>query len=297
MSSYTTATLIASIKRRGMIPSSQSTFEDADFLALADEEIELGLLPLILSTKEEYYVTSKDYSAAASIAIPTRAIGMKIRDIKLVDSDGDERSIPQVALEDIEHFSSSASAPGYYFQGNKIYFTDTPTETIRLYYYIRPSSLVATTSAAQITSINSGAGTVEVSSLPSTITTSTQVDIIKATPGYELLAMDQTISNIASTTLTFSSLPSTLAVGDWIALAGESPIVQLPKELQPILAQRVAVKALEAMGDLQQMASSQEKLDRMEAAAFRLLEPRSDGSSRKIINRQSALRSINYYSE
>lgn len=290
MSTFTTDTLIASIKRRGMIPTNQSTFDTDDFLALANEEIQLGLLPLILSTREEYYVTSKDYSAADSIDIPERSVGAKVRDVKLVDSNEVEQDVPQVDFKDRD----LAAFLGFYIQGNKIYFTDTPDETIRVYYYQRPNELVATSDAAQIASIDVNNNQVTVSSLPSTITTSTPVDIIKAAPGYDCLAIDQTITNIASTTLTFSSLPTGLAVGDWIALAGESPIVQLPKELQPILSQRVTVRILQSTGDLEQMGAAQADLNRMEAAAFRLIEPRTDGANHKIINRFSSLRLYPY---
>ena len=48
-----TSDLIRSIKRRAMIPSSQETFTDEDFLEMATEEVNLGLVPLIQRMHEE----------------------------------------------------------------------------------------------------------------------------------------------------------------------------------------------------------------------------------------------------
>jgi hypothetical protein len=293
MASYTTSDLLSSIKTRAMIPTNQSTLTSARLLALANEEVSLGLLPLIMSTREEYYVTYKDYAAnLSSYEIPTRAIGMKLRDVVAINAAGDERNIPQIDPSDKEFYPSSNNQPAFYLRNNKVIFTNPPTDSIRMYYYIRPSQLVETTAAAQVTSINTVTGAVDVSSLPATFLASTSVDFIKASPGYETLAMDVSISSTGPTTINFtaSDLPSGLAIGDWIALAGESPVVQLPYELLPILAQRVAVKSLEALGDAQGMQLAQGKLQEMERAAFTLLEPRVDASPKKIIRRDSSLR-------
>ena len=289
--SFTTADLIASIKRRAMVPTNQSTFEEDDILALADEELRLGLVPLIMSTREEFYVTYKDYSSGStSYDLPPRAIGMKLRDLVLVDSGDDEHSVPQINPEQAEFLGSSAQNPKFYLRGNKFIFTDAPTDDPRAYYYLRPNKLVVTTDAAQITSINSGSNQVDVSSLPSTIVNGSVVDFIKSKPGFDLLALDQTITGVASTTLTFASLPSGLIVGDWIALAEESPIVQVPFDLIPVLAQRVAVQILESTGDLEHLQAAAGKLGKMEKAAFGLIEPRVDGAHKKIINRHTILR-------
>jgi hypothetical protein len=80
--------------------------------------------------------------------------------------------------------------------------------------------------------------------LPTTITTSTPVDFVQNDGPYDILEIDQTITNISGTTLTFAALPDDLAVGDWICLAGQSPVLIAPRELQPLLVQATLHKSL-----------------------------------------------------
>lgn len=284
MATQTTSDLLASIKSRTLMPTSQNTFTDLQLLALADDELASELLPIILSTREDYYTTYKDFAAAASLSIPARAVGMTLEDVVTVDSSGNETSVPQ-----IDRTQQSRNAYfGFHLRGNKVVFSSTPTSTVRLYYPLSPSKLIKPSAAAQITDIT---GTdVTVASLPSTITTATSIDFVKRDPGYESLSLDQSISSIASTTLTFALLPDDLAVGDFVCLAGDSPVVQCPPELMPALAQGVAVKVLEALGDREGMAVAQGKLNRMQSAALSLLQPRVSGESKKVINYNSSLR-------
>lgn len=301
MPDYTTTALLNSIKTRAMVPTSQQTFGDPDILALATEELKLGVVPFMMKNRSEYFVTYSDtpiVSGTSTYSIPTRAIGGKIKGASLVDSAGNILPFPLIDKADLPFFNNSNGGGrfSFYFEGNDVVLVPTPTSTpnlsIRFSYYSRPGDLVQTTSAAQITSINSGANQVTVSSLPTSITTSTSVDFIKGRPGFELRGMDRTISLIASTTLTFStSLPSSLAVNDWIALSEQSPIPQIPTELHPMLAQRTAIKILESLGDDQGLKLAQGKLQEMEQNALHLISPRSDANPKKLINRYSTLRS------
>ena len=65
-----------------------------------------------------------------------------------------------------------------------------------------------------------------------------------------------------SSSLTFTeTLPTDLAVGDYVALAGKSPIAQIPYEAHHLLAQLGAIKVNEALGDMQGMQMAQSKYD------------------------------------
>jgi len=53
---YTTSTLIESIIRKGMLPTSNKTFLEADFLAFANEEMQIGIVPQSCRCMKQYFV-------------------------------------------------------------------------------------------------------------------------------------------------------------------------------------------------------------------------------------------------
>lgn len=289
--SYTSDNLINSIKTKASIPTSQSLFSNQTFLDLINEEIQTNIIPDLLKIKEEYLATFKDVSLTSNVnsyQIPERAIGGMLRDVQLVDSNT-IYSLPRLQLED--QFQTDEQRTGFYLRGNEIVISPTPTnssDTLRIHHYQRPSKVVLTTECAQVTSIDTNTNQVTVSSLPSTINSNSIVDIVRNKSGFECLEIDKSISGISGTTISFSSLPSRLVIGDWICLAGESPIAQIPVELHPVLTQAVVVKCLEAMGD-NKMKVAEEKLQMMKRNVFQMISPRVDGENKKIINNQSLL--------
>lgn len=282
---YTTTYLLASLRRRGMIPSTDEALATADFLAFADEELQTEVVQVLLAAREEYLVSKIPYdqtivSGTTTYAIPPRAIGGKLRQVLTVDSNGDECPLTRV---EPEHSGSDA---GYMFEGNTIELTSTQiTGTLRQTYFMRPNRLVATTAVGLISAINTGTGVITCN-VPSTFTTSERFDFVKGTPGFECLAIDKTPSAVGGASITFSTsdLPSGLAVGDYVCLAGESPIPQIPVELHPFLSQRIVVRALEALGD-PKAAVAEKTADRLRARAVSLIAPRDQGARRVIINR------------
>lgn len=272
---FTTTELLASIRRRTHLPSNASPFQDSDLLALADEECQTSILKQILSVRENYYLTYTDTSVNGTgiYSIPLRAIAMGLADCQLIIGN----SVYQIARTEIgEQFSTITSPSGYYsfyIEGNSVVIQPNPTSgSIRMWYYTRPNNLVATTSAAQITAINSNVLTF--STIPTTITTSTPCDIIKDQPGFDLLDSDDTPTAVTSTTITFTSVPSTVSVGDWVSLAGQTPVPQIPVEFRPLLALRVAVSNFMTQGYTDKMVKAQAKLEEMERALFGMIQPR-----------------------
>jgi hypothetical protein len=99
--------LIRSIKRRAFIPSSQETFTDEDFLEMATEEINLGLVTLIQRMHEEhlvYYVDIEVIAGEKRYPIPARAHGNKLRDVALVDENSNIFEMHRYSLNEISMF-------------------------------------------------------------------------------------------------------------------------------------------------------------------------------------------------
>lgn len=292
MAAYTTTDFLNSVRQRGGIPTSTNTNNvnnTTNLLALATEELHIKLLPLIMSVREEFYVATTDYTivaGTAAYAIPSRASGMVLRDIQLVSGTMVWQLEP-IGPEDVST-TMQGTPTSYYLQHNNIVLYPTPSSaygTLRVTYYSRPNRLAPTSACAQITAINTSTFTVTVAAVPSTMATAVTVDLIGAAVPYVTRAADSAIVSATATTITFASLPSDLAVGDWVALAEYSPIPQIPHEFQPVLAQMTAVKALESIGDLNGSANARKDLETLTKYALQMITPRNHGVGRKIINR------------
>lgn len=286
---YTTTALLASIRRRGMIPNNSEVFSDADLLALATEELQSFVVPFLLRIREEYLVAVKDVtivSGTAEYDIPARAIGGKLRDV-LVLLGNDYVPIPRVEPEQVVT-GPSGSVGAYYLQNNQVVLVPTPSSggTLRLKYHRRPSELVAVSACQSITDASAGTGTYILAVSGSAISGS--VDVVRGTPGFDVLAadaadLDATAGVVEIATTSFTAMPGDT---DYVTPAGQSCVVQLPVELHPLLVQRVVAKVLEAKGD-KKAAQAFTVCDAMLKDAHSLLAPRSEGSPRYLVNRNA----------
>lgn len=287
--------LLEGLKRRVIAPSSDPLYDDEDFLALADDVIEQLIVPLLLSVRQEFFVTVYDQAITSGTdvyAIPYRAIGRALRDLKVYDG-STTRDLVLVPPEDAHIYTSSDTPCGFYFRGDKIVLVPEPTSstlTLKVWYNLAPSRLVKADQAAVVT--GSTATTVTVSSLPSTITTDTVVDFIQAKSGNSILAMDKTVTNASGTTLTFAvdDIPTDLAIGDYVSVYQTTPVLPLPNEAYPLLETATAKRILHSLGDFE-AAGQLEKDETEEMKRLKvLLEPRVEGESTVILSRGGLLR-------
>lgn len=282
---YTTTELLADIKRTGHVTSSQGTFQDTDLLRLADFELRTSILRMILSARENFYLTYVDLPTVASYSyqIPLRAIGGAIADIQIING---TILNPVTRTEVSEQFSTSAPVNGsysFYIKGNYIIIPGTISGSIRLWYYTRPNSLVAAAAGCQITAI--AANILTFTTIPATITTLSPCDLIKDQPGFDGLSLDVTPTGVTATTITFNAgdVPATLAVGDWVTLAGQTVVPQIPVEFSPLLVQRVVVKYYEIQGYLDKMKAGEEKLKEMSSDVLAIINPRVAEAPKRIV--------------
>lgn len=290
MAAYTTSDLVEAVKAIASIPSSQNLFATADFLRFANRAMHKKLIPLVLSTREEYWVKTYDLAITANqaeYAIPQRAIGSKLRDVVLVEGTS-ETSLPRLEPENI--YSTESGRLGFYLEGTNVVLNPTPDatqDTLRLKHFRRPNKLVATTACGLIESINTSLNQVTITSTPTTFANGLLVDFVVGNQGSDWRAIDQAITGVSGTTITFASLPSGLAAGDYVCIAGESCVPQLPFELLPILEDEVARMCRQAQGKKDDAADKELEEDKREA--LKMLTPRVDGEPKKIVGTATLL--------
>ncbi len=384
MSSILTSNaLIRSIKRRAFIPNSQETFTNEDFLEMATEEINLGLVPLIQRMHEEhlvYYIDTDLVQGQKRYPIPPRAHGNKLRDVALLDENDNVFEMNRYSLNEISDFTNTTSyinSRGFYLENNDVIvvnFDINIGQKLRMYFYMRPNILVQDELGTSIQSISSStkvntisplsgsisnisiasetiitsnnhglsggskviingsnstpsidgiyeayvidsnsftipvavtvagnAGNwqlgidckdISVSSIPDNFNNNAYFDFTLHTSPNKIMYYDVPVILIDQTTNTISfpyAMIDGIQVGNHITVAEETIVPNIPTELHPILAQRVAIACLEAMGDEQAKQSAERKLANMERDAGTFLDNRVEGAVQKIKSRHSPL--------
>jgi len=307
MSRYmTSSTLINSVVTRAMLPVSQSTFKNADFLRFATEELDMAIIPFVLQYHEDYFLTYVDIpleNGKNKYTIPYRAVGNKLRDVAFLDNAA-VYEMTRVTIDDISYYQygggnafTSTGFRVFYIQNNEIVLLPenmpNPTGSLRVSFYIRPNQLVDESRVATITSVNPSTGEVGVNTVPANITLGVDLDILQTRSPHKILKFDVQATNLDAVnkiiTFNVNDLPSNLAVGDQISLAEECCIPQIPTDLHSMLAQRVACRCLEALGDQAGLQAANTKLAEMEQKGATLIDDRVEGAPMKVNNRHGFL--------
>lgn len=284
---YTTLNLLDNIDRRAFSPTNQNTFTQAERLSLVTEEMESNVFPAIFNLFSEFYVTRTTITPVNDqefYQIPARAVNGQLRELKLVNSNNNYRDLPLIDIENLAYTAAKGVPEAFYFKNNRIGLYPTPnniTETIAVDYFTHPGASVLPSEAAIITSINTSTNVVSFSSIPSTFTTGTTFDFIRGTGEHEYIGTSYTSTLVSGTDVTFSSLPQDVAVGDYLALEGESPLVQCPTTFRNVLAQYVAARILMDSGQ-SGGENAYSKAEKMKAEAISLLSPRAVGAMKTI---------------
>lgn len=304
MKSYTTNTLIEAVKRRASIPENQQTFLEEDFIAFANEEMDLGMIPHVLSYHEDYFIYTQLVPLVSSqirYEIPSRAVGNKLVDLAYQDSGGNIFEMTRIKIDALPTYQEAGlqtSFSVYYVEGTDIVMlplsSPMPNGFLRFSYYLRPNEIVSEDRVAIITGINRTSGEISVANVPGNINVGDTLDLIQTKNPHKTLALDVNCLSINTTTKTFTfnvdDIPASLANGDQIALAGETIVPQVPSDLHSMLSQRIAARCLESIGDVQGLTTANTKLGEMEAKTGLLISNRVEGAPIKVINRAGLLR-------
>ncbi len=292
---------------------SNAPLSDADILELADEEIAGQLKPQQLTVQGDYDLATLDYAITADqtlYRLPARCFG-PVQDVIEVQTDTaqSELSMPIASLEDIarperlrlrSRTQYLAVVDGEYL---RIYPNPTTTDgkLLRIRYFRQPNKLALLATAGKVTARS----TVVVLGVPiDQITLDTAITFSSATPAdcisggnaHSAIVFDAIPTSAAAGTaaINLNTHPTgwgDAAIGDYIALAGYTPIVQIPEIMESLLVLRVAAAMLEANGELEAAQRMEVMANQRSDQVEQLLKPRVAAEPKYIITRNSVLRS------
>lgn len=289
----TTTDLIIALKRRATVPTVQSLYKDEDFAALLNEELQSFVVPFIAGQKEEYFSTHLDYTVSSTnlYPIPAKAMGGKLKDVCfLIQPDNKILNIPMLSNDQMSNYLGNLYQPnGFYVEGYNVKLypdnMNTPSNTMRVFYYARPNTLKKSSEWGVIEAIDTLTNIVTlVAAIPSTWTTSTTLDLISNSHPHETLLDSVTISNVNTMDrkLTLSSVVG-LSVGDFVCVAGEAAVAQyIPIEFYNMLVQSAANSIFRGLGDQKGLDTGEKNLSLMEKSLAKLICPRIDYEPKKI---------------
>lgn len=302
---WTADDLIAAVRRRAQLPdaAADGAVTDADLLEMANEELALHLVPLVRASREDYWTTYEDQTIVAGTAayrVPWRAQASGLRDVAIVDSTGREWPLARVVPGErglIQARGGSIGATVFVMDGPDVRLVPTPTEsgyTLRLRYHRAHPTLVLSAATATVANVD---GTLAWQSEPETFVAGVTIDVLWRTPPFGVAGVGLYVQDV-----TPAVGYDLLQIADWStysiplntyftgALAGESDIVDLPRECWPLLVSAVTARVLEVIGDRDgaQMAIALFQREKVNVAS--LLEPRVEGAKVKIVDRNSPLR-------
>lgn len=296
---YDMSALIDDIKIRCTVPTSQLTFTNARFTSLANVYLKGKVIPLIMSTREEYFVDFYETILPSDgiIPFPGDTVGIKLRSVCYVQ----QRSplilinLPRIDLDVVAGvgWNNYTSIAGFYVEGNNLVLypnASVPQNTpIRIYFYKRTLVLATPGTYGQITAIDSGTNTLTMSRVPSSWTTGTQINTMAQSPNFDVTNELATVVSSATPTLTLDSVTD-MSVGDYVSEYGYSAIPQIPLEAHGYLAQITAAKVLSSLGDRDGGKEAWDEAKELKENLLVMISQRVDGSVKKVIPPQGGIR-------
>lgn len=305
---YSADQLIQYVRDITYAGTSTRDWDDPRVLRRLNVDVDAYLLPFIVKARKNHFVTFVDVplvSGQNNYYAPSKALGGKLRALHLVDASGNPFArLNEEALESVVNYGIGAfggSLPTgtpqvYYWRGNQIILYPTPATTLngvslRFEYPARPSTLVLKASCVQITNLTGGGGAAAGhfrvgigATVPSGYTSAVSCDLVQNVPGFDVLFTGAISSITAGTFVDFAgTLPTQLAVGDWLCLADTAPVITgaVAEIVVDCLIQKVALQIM-AGKDKANYALRKDLLKEAEKEAELFLRRRNEGDHAKV---------------
>lgn len=292
MAEFDNAELLTDIRDRGSLPSADLRFSDTKLLSAATIELRDVITALLVEAQAERQVYLSDVAVTAGTAtyrLPSRSVAGRWQSVGWKGTgDSHFMRLRQLSPSDYYLQGDEQGTPyGFFVRDNNVILIPTPnrTGTLRLPYYLRPGTLVASSAYALVESVDVGANTITVptGTMPPAFG-GVPLDVVRATPGFETLIAGVVATAIGDV-VTFGGDVSAelerVVAGDYVCLAGQSGVAQCPAELRGLLATRAARRALMAVNEAQQASMLDSSVAELTEVARTLLAPRVDDEPRE----------------
>lgn len=301
---YSADNLLQSIRDIIYAGTSNRDWDDVKLLRLVNRQIQEYLLPFIIRTRKEDFITFADQLLVAgtpAYRLPSKATAARVRALQLVDALGNSYSrLIEIPLEKAILINGNGLAgpvplglpQGYYFRGNQVVLVPTPDGqqglSLRTYYAARPSTLGLKAGFVQITSFPGGAAAgffrVGIGGVvPSAYGANISCDLVQNQPGFDVLFSGNINAITAGSYVEFAgTLPIGISIGDWVCLAGTAPVVTAAAAEVTVgcLINKVAIEALASKSDDDGFKRRVELLKKSEEEAKSLLNPNRNAGDR-----------------
>lgn len=272
--------LITDIKRKAQMGQSQQTISDADILDIANRELQSYMAPKLVTVQERYFSAFVEYTISPTRSryrIPARCVGGRVLDVTIVASNGYEYRVPRLHPTENQRINF-----GFSIDGRDVLLSQTTNfggGILRIYYQLRPSTLVSAVSGATVTAVTA-------SNIVTTLGAGS-FDIIAASGLGQIVvpsAVGTGVGVMGAPTawITSQDLTNYVSVGDRAVPEQTTDIVPLPTELHDILAFRCAMRLKQMQGLSDDYASLRAVYEEVEAAAMNLITPRSENAEKAI---------------
>jgi len=317
---YTTDKLCETTRLLENITSSDTVFSDRNLIDFMNIELRSSIIPLVKQCREDYLTVTKDFVFNANnplynsqIEIPSDSVGLSLRDVYCLDSNGNFYNVPRLDPTQAATFNATSfpyagatsnnfygGYAGFYLQGNYLQLfpaSVAQANTFRLTFHRRPAQLVPIEDCGRIIQINSNM--VTLNATPSFWNLTATLDAIGPNTTFEYVedkGIEQKV--YASYTPLINLVPTDingqiiefdqnivdqLSVGDYIVEHSTAPFVQyLPIESYDLLCQAAANRALQSLNDQEAFRTGQQKFNKMASDMVNMISPRVENKPKVI---------------
>lgn len=310
--------VLSDAKRSEFFPSTQNTLQDTDLIAFGNDALRMKILPFVKRTQQHFYATHgliTPKNNLAHYAIPERAVANTLENVWWVPDYVNQPNVryPVIMVQkaNVTSWTTATGRPlEFYLEGDEIWLVPQPSglsgnERIYCDFLERPNWLVPTASCAKITGISTVAGVTTFTvntDLTGSLSVGSKADFLCTTSPFRLWAKDVVITAITATTIAVTATDvqdetgtTEPQVGDYICLAQQSCIPQMPQEFRPVLAELICYRALKALGAAAKLQACAEYIKDMIDGGTALIETRVEDQVEVVFDRNGLLNATSIF--
>lgn len=300
---YLTEDLVEQIKENTSTEFAQSRFSQTTLIDLCNQESLKRIRPIISNLQKEFFVVTTKIALEQGdkfVRLPKRAAGRGLREVYF-EIGSDRFELVQITREQAtrEETSSQQTPISFYFEADSIVFTSPIDQdiTLVLVLEISPGSLVLSTTVTTVSSVDFDTGVVVVSGTPTGYGGAVEYDFVQGLGyGNAVLAVGLTPVSTSGTSYTFNptELPKTLRAGDYITLAGKTPVPNMPDEAVTTLIHAVSCRIYRLRGDFNSLKAETDEMQNSILYLQQALADRIEGQRPVVHNERSLLRGARF---